>query len=340
MLGSAALTSVRGDPMKRRDFIALGTTAVAWPLLARAQQSAVRVPRIGFLGAATAEGSAKTIDVLRSGLREFGYVESRNIIIEFRWAEERYDRLPQLVRELIAKRVDLIITHGTPGTRAAKQVTSIIPIVMAISGDAVGTGLVSNLARPEANITGSTFFLPELNAKRLEVLKEACPTISHPTALSNPNNPVSRPIIPALQSAAAALGLSLGVARIESPGEFDRAFQSMVGFPADALIVTEDGEFAPNFRTIAALAAQSRLPSIGAKEYGEAGGLIGYGANILALYRRAAYFVDRILKGTKPADLPIEQPTRFDLVVNLRTAKMLDLKFPPSLLARADDVID
>jgi putative ABC transport system substrate-binding protein len=330
-----------GVDMQRREFITfLRGVGVAWPLVARAQQSAGRVSRIGFLGAASAAGSAKAIDILRTGLREFGYVEGRNIVIEFRWAEERYDRLPQLVRELIATRVDLLITHGTPGTRAARQATSTIPIVMAISGDAVATGLVSNLARPEANVTGSTFFLPELNAKRLEVLKEACPSISHPTALSNPDNPVSRPVIPAMQSAATALRLTLGVARIHSLSEFDRAFQAMAGSPVDSVVVTEDGEFAPNFRTIAALALQNKLPSIGAKEYGEAGGLIGYGANILALYRRAAYFVDRILKGAKPADLPVEQPARFDLVVNLRTAKTLGLEFPPTLLARTDEVIE
>src|SRR5215475_390423 len=177
--------------MERRKFIVLVSgAAAAWPAV-RAQQLSGTMPRIGFLGAATASGSAKAIDRLRTGLREFGYVEGRNIAIEFRWAEERYDRLPQLVTELIAARVDLLITHGTPGTRAAKQATSIVPIVMAISGDAVATGLISNLARPEANITGSTFFLPELNAKRLEVLKEASPNMSHPAALSNPDNPVS-----------------------------------------------------------------------------------------------------------------------------------------------------
>jgi ABC-type uncharacterized transport system substrate-binding protein len=327
--------------MKRREFMALvGAAATARPLGARAQQSAGKVPRIGFLGAATAAGSANAIDALRAGLRDFGYVEGRNIVIEFRWAEERYDRLPQLVRELISTQLNLLITHGTPGTRAAKQTTSTIPIVMAISGDAVATGLVSNLARPEANVTGSTFFLPELNAKRLEVLKEACPSISHPTALSNPDNPVSRPIIPTMQSAAAALSLTLGVARAQGPGEFGRAFEAMAGSHVDSVVVTEDGEFAPNFRAIAALALQNRLPSIGAKEYGEAGGLIGYGANILALYRRAAYFVDRILKGAKPADLPVEQPTRFELIVNLGTAKGLGLEFPKTLLARADQVID
>ena len=327
--------------MNRRDCISLLVgAAVASPSVLHAQKLAGNTARIGFLGAATAAGSASAIDALRAGLREFGYFEGQNIVIEFRWAEEWYDRLPQLVRELIAARVDLLVTHGTPGTRAARQATSTIPIVMAISGDAVATGLISNLARPEANITGSTFFLPELNAKRLEVLKEASPNMSHPAALSNPDNPVSKPIIPALQSAATALGLSLGVARLQGPGEFDRAFQSMAASSVDAVIVTEDGEFAPNFRTIAALAVQNKLPSIGAKEYGEAGGLIGYGTNILALYRRAAYFVDRILKGTKPADLPVEQPTRFDLVINLRTARTLALRFPPTLVARADEVIE
>jgi putative tryptophan/tyrosine transport system substrate-binding protein len=171
------------DQLNRREFVTLlGGAAATCPLAARAQQSDGGVRRIGFLGSATAVGSTKAIDALRTGLREFGYVEGRNIVIEFRWAEQRYDRLPQLVRELIATQVDLLITHGTPGTRAAKQATSTIPIVMAISGDAVATGLVSSLARPETNVTGSTFFLPELNAKRLEVLKEACPSISHPTA--------------------------------------------------------------------------------------------------------------------------------------------------------------
>jgi putative ABC transport system substrate-binding protein len=327
--------------MKRREFVTLlGGAAAARPLGVHAQQPAGKVSRIGFLGAATAAGSAKAIDALRVGLRELGYIEGRNIVIEFRWAEERYDKLPRLVRELIAAQVDLLITHGTPGTRAAKQTTSTVPIVMAISGDAVATGLVSNLARPEANVTGSTFFLPELNAKRLELLKEACPGISHPTALSNPDNPVSRPIIPTMQSAAAALSLTLGVSRAQGPGEFVRAFEAMAGSQVDSVVVTEDGEFAPNFRAIAALALQNRLPSIGAKEYGEAGGLIGYGANILALYRRAAYFVDRILKGAKPDDLPVEQPTRFELIVNLGTAKALGLEFPKTLLARADEVIE
>jgi putative tryptophan/tyrosine transport system substrate-binding protein len=190
-----------GLGLKRREFITLLGGAAAWPLVAAAQQAG-KVHRIGFLGSATAAGSAKAVESLREGLREYGYVEGTNIIIEFRWAEGVYERLPQLVAELIATKVDVLITHGTPGTRVAKEVTTSIPIVMAISGEAIATGLVSSLAKPDANLTGSTFFLPQLNAKRLEVLKEACPRISHPAALSNPDNPVSRPIIPAIQAAA------------------------------------------------------------------------------------------------------------------------------------------
>src|SRR5438067_3715275 len=326
--------------MGRREFIAvLGGAAAAWPRAARAQQAG-KVHRIGFLGSATSAGSAKEVESLRTGLREFGYVEGTNIGIEFRWAEGIYDRLPHLVAELIATNVDVLITHGTPGTRVAKQATTTIPIVMAISGDAIATGLVSSLARPEANLTGSTFFLPQLNAKRLELLKEACPRISHPAALSNPDNPVSRPIIPAMQAVAAPLSLIVEVVRAQSPSEFSLAFAAMAKSRVDSVVVTEDGEFAASFREIATLALANKLPSIGAREYAEAGGLIGYGVNILGLYRRAAYFVDRILKGVKPADLPIEQPTKFELIVNLKTAKTLGLAIAETFLVRADGVIE
>jgi putative tryptophan/tyrosine transport system substrate-binding protein len=326
--------------MKRREFITLlGRAATAWPLAARARQVG-KVHRIGFLGSATAAGSAEEVESLRTGLREFGYVEGTNIAIEFRWAEGVYDRLPQLVAELISTNVDVLVTHGTPGTRVAKQATTTIPIVMAISGDAIATGLVSNLARPEANLTGSTFFLPQLNAKRLELLKEACPSISRPAALSNPDNPVSRPIIPAMQAAAASLSLIVEVVRAQSPNEFTLAFASMSKSQVDSVVVTEDGEFAASFRAIAALALANKLPSIGAAQYAEAGGLIGYGVDILSLYRRAAYFVGRILKGAKPADLPVEQPSRFELAINLTTANGLGLTIPGSFLSRADKLID
>jgi putative tryptophan/tyrosine transport system substrate-binding protein len=324
----------------RREFITLlGGAAAAWPLQAWAQQAG-KVHRIGFLGSATAAGSANAVESLRTGLRDFGYVEGTNIVIEFRWAEGLYDRLPHLVAELIATNVDVLITHGTPGTRVAKQATTTIPIVMAISGDAIATGLVSSLARPEANLTGSTFFLPQLNAKRLEVLKEACPHISRAAALSNPDNPVSRPIIPALQAAAASLSVTVEIVRAQSPSEFSLAFDAMTKSRVDSVMVTEDGEFAASFRAIATLALANKLPSIGAREYAEAGGLIGYGVNILGLYRRAAYFVDRILKGAKPTDLPIEQPTKFELIVNLKTAKTLGLAISETFLVRADGVIE
>jgi putative tryptophan/tyrosine transport system substrate-binding protein len=324
----------------RRGFMTLlGGAAAGWPLAASAQQSG-KVYRIGFLGSATAAGSAKEVESLRSGLREFGYIEGTNIAVEFRWAEGIYDRLPQLVAELIATNVDLLITHGTPGTRVAKQATTTIPIVMAISGDAIATGLVSSLARPEANLTGSTFFLPQLNAKRLELLKEACAHISRVAALSNPDNPISRPIIPAMQTAAASLSVTVEVFRAQSPIEFSPAFDAMVKNRVDSVVVTEDGEFAASFPTIATLALTNKLPSIGAREYAEAGGLIGYGVDILALYRRAAYFADRILKGAKPADLPIEQPTKFELIVNLKTAKTLGLAISETFLVRADKVVE
>jgi putative ABC transport system substrate-binding protein len=326
------------DTTRRAFVLGLGGAA-AWPLAARAQQAG-KLHRIGFLGSATAAGSAKAVESLRTGLREFGYVEGTNVVIEFRWAEGIYDRLPRLVAELIATNVDVLITHGTPGTRVAKQATTTIPIVMAISGDAIATGLVRSLARPEANLTGSTFFLPQLNAKRLELLKEACPRISRPAALSNPDNPVSRPIIPAMQAAAAPLSLIVEVVPVPDPSHFSLAFAAMARSRIDSVVVTEDGEFAASFRAIAALALANKLPSIGAVEYAEAGGLFGYGVNILDLYRRAAYFVDRILKGAKPADLPIEQPTKFELIVNLKTAKTLVLAMSETFLVRADRVIE
>jgi putative ABC transport system substrate-binding protein len=280
------------------------------------------------------------VEALRTGLRDLGRVEGKNIVIEFRWAEGNYDRLPDLVADLIRLNVDVIVTHGTPGTRAAKKATSTIPIVMAISGEAIATGLVTSLARPEANVTGSTFFIPQLNAKRIELVKEVCPHVARVAALSNPNNPVSRPIIAAMEAAATLLKLDFDVAEARGPNDFDSAFASMARKSIDAVAVTEDGEFAASFGAIATLAAANRLISIGAQEYAQAGGLIGYGVNLIGLYHRAAYFVDKILKGTKPADLPIEQPTRFEFVINLKTARTLGLEIAAAMLARADAIIE
>jgi putative tryptophan/tyrosine transport system substrate-binding protein len=323
--------------MRRREFIAALGGTVALPLASLAQ---TKITRIGFLGSATAAASAQSVSALREELNALGYVEGRNIIIEFRWAEGKYERLPELVADLIRLNIDVLVTHGTPGTQTAKRATTSIPIVMAISGDAVATGIVSNLGRPEANVTGSTFFLPELNTKRRELLAEVLPHVTHIGVLSNPANPVSRPIIPAIRAAAPRLRLEIDVFEVKGPGDFDSAFEAMTRSRVNAVAVTEDGEFAPSFKTIAEFAIGNKLPSIGSKEYVEAGGLIGYGADILTLYRRAAYFIDKILKGSKPADLPVEQPTRFEFVINLKTARALGLNIPPIQLARADKVIE
>ena len=326
--------------MQRRHFITLvGGMAGAWPLVLYAQALG-RMARIGFLGSASATGSAKSVEALRTGLRELGYVEGRNIVIEFRWAEGKYDRLSDLVAELIRLNVDVIVTHGTPGTRTAKKATSTIPIVMAISGDAIATGLVKSLARPEANVTGSTFFIPQLNAKRLELVKEVRPHVARVAALSNPNNPVSRPIMTAMESMAANLKMSVEQFKVGAPTEFEAAFAAMAAARIDAVVVTEDGEFAASHRAISDLAVAKKLPSIGATEFAGAGGLIGYGANILELYRRTGYFVDRIIKGAKPADLPVERPNTFELVINLKTAKMLGSAISPSVLLLANEVIE
>jgi putative ABC transport system substrate-binding protein len=326
--------------MRRREFIEIVTAlAATWPLATHAQPTN-KIARVGFLGSATAAGSAQSVRALREGLKALGYVEGKNILIEFRWAEGKYERLPELVADLNRLQVDVLVTHGTPGTQAAKRTTTSIPIVMAISGDAVATGIVTNLSRPDANVTGSTFFLPELNVKRLELLREVLPHVTHIGALSNPANPVSTPIVSAMTAAATPLQLEIEVFRVHGPNDFTSAFEAVAKSRVNAVAVTEDGEFAASFKTIAALAVAIKLPSIGSKEYAEAGGLIGYGVNILSLYRRAAYFIDRILKGSKPADLPIEQPTRFDFVINLKTAKTLGLTVPPSLLARVDELIE
>ena len=317
----------------------IGGAAASGPLVARAQEPG-KVAKIGFLGSASASGSTRPVEALRRGLSEHGYQEGRNISIEFRWAEGDYGRLPALAAELVRLKVDVLIAHGTPGIRAAKQATTTIPIVMAISGDAPSTGLVSNLSRPEANVTGSTYFLSELNAKRLQWLHDIFPTVTRIAALSNPNNPVSRPIMTAMESIAANLKMSVEQFKVGAPTDFEAAFAAMQPGRIDAVVVTEDGEFAASHRIISDLALAKKLPSIGATEFAGAGGLIGYGVNILELYRRTGYFVDRIIKGAKPADLPVERPTTFELVINLKTARMLGWAVSPSVLLLANDVIE
>ena len=324
--------------MKRREFITLlGGTAVAWPLAARAQQG--KVARIGFLGATSASGESR-VEAFRLGLRDLGYVDGKNIVIEFRWAEQKYDRLPELAAELLRLNVDVLVTYGTPGTLVAKRATTTIPIVMVHSGDAVAAGIVASLARPGGNLTGMTYFLPELMAKRIEMLKEVIPRISQVAIPVKPDNPFFDTALRALAIPAKSLNIRLQQFEVRGPNDFTDAFAAMAKSGVDAVVILEDAVFVSNARAVADLAAMQRLPSAGFNELAEAGGLIGYGVNFLEMYRRAAIFVDKALKGAKPADIPVEQATKFELVINLKSARALGLDIPPTLLARADEVIE
>lgn len=326
--------------MNRRRFVAAIGAALAAPFQSFAQQPA-KIARIGFLIPAYASSYASRVEALRAGLRDRGYVEGRDFVIEFRVADGKYDRLPGLAAELVRLKVDVIVTGGTPGTRAAKQATAAIPIVMAVSGDAVATGLIASLARPGGNVTGTTYFDPELHAKRLELLKEAVPRIARVGALINPDNPqATGTTLQALRRAAESLKVELPLFEARSPSEFEGAFSAMMKGRVDAVEIIDDPMFLGNLRSIADIAAKTRLPSTGAKEFAEAGGLIGYGVDFAGTFRRAAYFVDRILRGTKPNELPVEQATTFELVINRRAASALGVTLPQHLLWRADKVIE
>src|SRR5437867_9959482 len=291
------------------------------PLAAAAQLQSGNVHRIGLLGAHSLSAQAKGVEALRAGLGDLGYVESKNIVIESRWAEGKYDRLPDLVAELVALKVDVIVTTGgTPPALAAKQATTTIPIVTTGVGDAVGTGIVASLARPGGNITGLTDSVPELAAKRLELLKLAAPRAGRVAVLVNPVNRTQTGL-GLLESTARSLKLELQRVEIRRPDELERAFSNMGQSRVDAVLVSQDALFNANVRLIADLAAKKRLPSSGTKDCAEAGGVIGYGWDVSDNNRRAALFVVKILRGTKPADLPVEQPTKFELVINLKTAK-------------------
>jgi len=325
--------------MDRRAFIGrVAGGVLAAPLAAFAQQAG-KIARIGFLGATSASGYAKQLDGFRLGLRDFGYMEGKNIVLEYRWAEGNYAQLAELAAELVHSKVDVIVTHGTPGTRAAKGATTTIPIVMAISGDAVATGLVVSLPRPGGNITGSTFFGPELSAKQIELLKEILPRITRVAVLVNPDNPVIGPMSKAMEITTKSLNLGLQQFAVRGPNEFENAFSAMVQKSVEAVAIQEDGMLNANVRTAGDLAMRKRLPLIGNTEVPRAGGVLGYGVNFPEVFRSAAYFVDKILKGAKPADLPVQQPTKFELVINLKTAKALGITIPQSLLSRADEVI-
>jgi ABC-type uncharacterized transport system substrate-binding protein len=326
--------------MKRRAFIAALGGAAAWPLVARAQQSR-RSPRIGVLLPGTPTSFALRTRAFLEGLRDLGYVDGQTIEIEWKWGEDRIERFPTLASELVRANVDVIVTGGTAAARALKSATTTIPIVMAIISDPVAAGLVDSLARPGGNATGFSIIAPELGSKRLELLKEIVPDVFSVAVLLNPENPQSKIELNEMQAAAGALGLQLHTVQVTSEAALDEAFAGLTKTTAQALIVLTDPILFSQRQRIVELANKSRLPAVYFfNGFVEDGGLMSYGPNDADLFRRSAGDVDRILKGAKPSDLPVEQPTKFELVINLKTAKALGISISPSLLARADEVIE
>jgi len=323
--------------MRRRAFITLLGGAAAWPIVARAEQVG-KVYRIGVISAGS-NLMADTSSALVEGLRELGWIEGENIVIERRYAENRSGRLPELAAELVRLDVHVIVAIGTLAPLAAKQATSTIPIVMTATGDPVGAGLVASLAQPGGNVTGLSLMAPDLAGKRLELLKELVPSISHVAVLWNAANPYSALVFRETASAAQALRMEIQSLEVRSPADFGGALDTAKR--QDALFTVEDPLTVTYRKEIANFAMVNRMPAIyGLREFAEAGGLMSYGANLVDLFRRAGTYVDKILKGAKPANLPVEQPTKFDFVINLRTARTLGLSVPDRLLALADEVIE
>ena len=318
----------------------LGGAATAWPLTARAQQPEGTVRRIGYL--AGGSSTQPYAEAFRRGLRELGWVEGQNIVIDYRFAEGRLDRLPDLAAELVRLKVDLIVASPSPGVVAANNATKAIPIVMIAVGDPVALGLIANLARPAGNLTGMSFTVGmETFGKGLELLKETVPKVRLVAVLSNPANPAHTLGIRTLKVAAQSLGVELQLLEARGPNEFDAAFAAMAKERVGALLVMPDSVSSVYRTQLIDLAAKNRLPSMhGIREDVEAGALMSYGPKLTDVFMGAASFVDKILKGVKPADLPVQQPTKFELVINLKTAKALGLTIPPTLLARADEVIE
>jgi len=326
--------------MRRRDFIALvGSTAAVWPLAARAQQQA-NVRLVGFLVSDTPVQAAVRVQALRDGLREFGYVEGRNIALETRYAEFNYDRLPALVSNLVALNVDVLVTQGSPATIAAQRATKTTPIVMTVVGDAVPQGIISSLSHPGGNVTGISWQSAELITKRLELLKEVMPNISEMAVLANANNSATNSQLKSLEVAAQSANVRLFDETVRGPNELVAAVSAIADRGIHALIIVDDGVLIANAKTLADLAAIHEIGGVGFGEFTESGGLLAYGPNRLEMCRRVAYFVDKILKGEQPADIPVEQPNKFDLTVNLKTAKALGLTIPTSVLVAATDIIE
>jgi putative tryptophan/tyrosine transport system substrate-binding protein len=327
--------------MKRREFIALlGSAALGTPFAVRAQQTG-KAYRIGYLSLGSPAAEATRFDAFRAGLAALGYIEGKNLVIETRWLDGgTYDQLAGLARQLVDLKVDVIVTYATPGVLAAKGATATIPIVMTVVADALASGLVSSLAKPGANVTGMTYFVPELAAKRLELLKEANAGLARVGVLFNPANPSKEPVLSAMKMTADALKLVLAEFPVRGVADLDGAFTAMAEKSVGAVVLTEDPLLIYNADAAAKLALKYRLASCGFIEFAMAGGLVGYGIDYVEMWRYAATFVDKILKGARPADLPVERATKFADVVNLRTAKAIGIEMPTSLLLRADEVIE
>jgi len=329
--------------MRRREFITLIGGAATWPLAARAQRPASTLRRIGLL----LPGNARTtvvrgqLEAFRQGLKEYGWVEGQNISVEYSFAEGREDALAAIAAELARLRLDVIVAEGTAAIQAAKTVTQTVPIVMATSADPVGTGLVANLNRPGGNITGLSLQTAELSGKRLQLLTEIVPGLARVAVLSNPLNPGEKSSVEQTKAAAQALGIETHVVEVQAPDKFESAFAAVTAAHAGALMVLPDPLLYGQHPRIVTFTAASYLPALfPEREVAEAGGLIAYGPSIPASFQRAAAYVDKILRGAKPADLPVEQPTTFELVVNLQTARAIGVTIPTSILLRADEVIE
>jgi len=323
--------------ISRRAFIAGVAGILASPLVGEGQSA--KVQRVGLLIGSSESFVAPYIEIFRQALRALGYVEGQNIAIEYRYADGTYDRLPFLAADLVRLKVDIIVTEGTPPTRAARHATTTIPIVMTVTGDPVAAGLVANLARPGGNLTGASFFFPEMAAKRLQLLKELIPALSRVTVVWNPANAVHGPTVKAVEAAAKSFRIDVEHVKIQTPADINDALLA-ISRRRDGVVVLEDATINVCSTQIADVATKHRLPTIfGLTTFVEAGGLMAYGPNRPELWRRAATFVHKILNGAKPGELPVEQPVRFDLAINVRTAQELRLTIPPSLLLRADQLI-
>jgi putative ABC transport system substrate-binding protein len=328
--------------MQRRKFLSLlvSTAAVAGPLAARAQPAG-KIYRVGFMGNSTADLEANLVGPFRQGLHDLGYEEGHNLVIEYRWADGDYDRFPALVAELLALNVDVIVTAGTPAALAVKNATTTVPLVMVAVGDPVGTGLVASLARPGGNATGLSSIAPDLEGKRLELLQEVIPALARVAVFWNPLNPFHAISLQHARNAAKVLHIELHAVAVRTTDELKDGFANVIKQRPEAILVLADRVFLHDRTLMMDFAAQHHLPGVYPyRELVVAGGLMSFGPNYADMHRRAARFVDKILKGAKPADLPVEQPTRFEFIINLKAAKALAIDVSPIMLARADEVIE